>query len=553
MVSLLKKSASFLFSEQTSILSAATLIGSLSVCSAVLGILYKRLLVSVFVGESRPLLDAFFAAFRIPDFLFQLLVVGVLSATFIPVYSRLLHQDEEKHQFVQTLMTILGIAYIIVATIAGIFAVPLIRSFTGKEFSVEQVMLAAQLMRVMLGAQFFFLLSNFLSGILQSNRSFLLPALSPILYNLGIIVGTLIFSPIVGIYGPTIGVLLGAVVHFAIQLPLAIRYGFVFRLRWNFQNSNVREVFKLMLPRGATQTTNAVEDFVGVYIATSLGSTLLTSVTFAQSLIAAPIRFFGVSIAQAALPFLSSEAKDHDIVGFVKLLIKTLHQIAFFMYPAGALLLVLRIPIVRLAYGAKEFPWTDTVLLGQLVAIYAIAVGAVAMIHVLLRAFYALKETKVPFFIALVAMGINIFVMWLGTAVLGWGVHAIPLGFTIAAFTEVLLLLVTLFHRLRTFYWKEFFIPQGKLALSAILMGGTLYVVMKLLDQLVFDTTRVLGLFALTGAAALAGAIVYTFLCAMFSVEQLSILVSIQGRVKDWRNKLARSEEVIGPQEEVQL
>lgn len=553
MVSLIKKSTSFLFSEQTSILSAATLIGFFSVISAVLGIFYKRLLISVFSGEARPLVDAFFVAFRIPDFLYQLLVVGVLSATFIPVYTRLLHEDESRHRFVQTLMTVLSLIYSVVAIVAAIFAVPLIRSFTGTEFKTEQVLLAANLMRVMLGAQFFFLLSNFLSGILQSNRSFLLPALSPILYNIGIIAGTVVLAPSLGIYGPAIGVLLGALVHFAIQLPFARKYGFRYRIRFDWRDFHVREVFRLMVPRGATQTTNSLEDLVGVYIATSFGSTLLTSITFAQSLIAAPIRFFGVSIAQAALPFLSSEAKEHDIAGFVRLLIKTLHQIAFFMYPAGALLLVLRIPLVRLAFGAKEFPWRDTVLLGQLVAIYAIAVGAVAMIHVLLRAFYALKETKTPFFIALIAMGINICVMWLGAYVLGWGVHAVPMGFVIASFTEVLLLLVTLFYKLRTFYWKEFFFPQGKLAFASFLMGSTLYIAMKLLDQLVFDTTRVWGLIALTGFASLAAAIVYVLFCLVIKVEQLSILVAIHGKLRGWTSKLSRSEEVISASEEVQL
>lgn len=553
MVSLIKKSTSFLFSEQTSILSAATLIGFFSVISAILGIFYKRLLISVFSGESRPLVDAFFVAFRIPDFLYQLLVVGVLSATFIPVYTRLLHEDEARHRFVQTLMTVLSVMYVVVAIIAGVFAVPLIRSFTGVEFREEQVMLAANLMRVMLGAQFFFLLSNFLSGILQSNRSFLLPSLSPILYNVGIIVGTIVFAPTLGIYAPAIGVLLGAVVHFAIQLPFARRYGFRYIPRFDINDFHVREVFRLMIPRGATQTTNSLEDFVGVYIATSFGNTLLTSITFAQSLIAAPIRFFGVSIAQAALPFLSSEAKDHDIHGFVQLLMKTLHQIAFFMYPVGAMLLVLRIPIVRLAFGAREFPWKDTVLLGQLVAIYAIAVGAVAMIHVLLRAFYALKETKIPFFIALLSMCVNIFTMWLGAYYLGWGVHAVPIGFVVASFTEVLMLLVTLFYRLRTFYWKEFFIPQSKLALASILTGATLYIAMKLLDQLVFDTTRVLGLLALAGFAAIAGGLVYLLFCVLFSVEQLSILVSIHGKLRSITSKQTPTQEVMGATEDMQL
>lgn len=551
MVSLLKKSTSILFSQQTSIMSAATLIGALSVCSAVLGILHKRILVSVFAGESRPLLDAFFAAFRVPDFLFQLLVVGVLSATFIPVYTRLLHEEEARHRFVQTLMTILATAYMVVALIAGLAAVPLIQIFTGKEFGTDQVLLAANLMRVMLAAQLFFLLSNFLSGILQSNRSFLLPALSPILYNVGIIIGTVFLSPWFGIYGPTIGVLIGALIHFAIQLPLAIRFGFRFRFRLAWQDVHVREVFRLMLPRGATQTTNALEDFAGVYVATSFGNTLLTSITFAQSLIAAPIRFFGVSIAQAALPFLSSEAREHDISGFVKLLIKTLHQIAFFMYAVAALLLVLRIPIVRLAFGAKEFPWKETVLLGQLVALYALAVGAVAMIHVLLRAFYALKETKTPFFVALIAMGVNILTMWVGAMIFGFGVHAIPLGFTVASLVELVLLLVTLFVRLRTFYWHEFFIPQLKIMLAAACMGGTLYMAMKFLDRLVFDTTRVLGLLALTGTASLAGAIVYIGFCALLSVEQLSILVSIHGKLRGWKNRLSSSPEVLSTQEEV--
>ncbi len=553
MVSLIKKSTSFLFSEQTSILSAATLIGFFSVISAILGIVYKRILISVFSGESRPLLDSFFAAFRIPDFLYQLLVVGVLSATFIPVYTRLLNEDEARHRFVQTLMTMLSVIYTVFAVIAAIFAVPLIRSFTGKEFGADQVYLAANLMRIMLAAQFFFLLSNFLSGILQSNKSFLLPSLSPILYNIGIIVGTVLFAPTIGIYAPALGVVLGALVHFAIQLPFARRYGFRFAIRFDWSDFHVKEVFRLMIPRGATQTTNSLEDFVGVYIATSFGNTLLTSITYAQSLIAAPIRFFGVSIAQAALPFLSSEAKDHDIRGFVQLLIKTLHQIAFFMYPAGALLLVLRIPIVRLAFGAKEFPWKDTVLLGQLVAIYAIAVGAVAMIHVLLRAFYALKETKVPFVIALVSMGINIWTMWLGAYYLNWGVHAVPMGFVIASFAEVFLLLVTLFYRLHTFYWKAFFVPQAKLALASFLTGSTLYIVMKLLDQLVFDTTRVLGLIALTGFAALAGGFVYLVFCLLLSVEQLSILVSIHGKLRGWTNKLSRTEEVMTVTEEIQL
>lgn len=535
-------------------MSAATLIGALSVVSAILGILNKRLLVGQFSGAERPLLDAFFAAFRVPDFLFQLLVVGVLSATFIPVYTRLMDREKrERDVLVWTLMTVLGLSYAVIALIVCIFAVPIIRSFTGSQFTTEQVLSSAALMRVMLVAQFFFLISNFLSGILQSNKRFLLPALSPIMYNLGIILGTVLLSPYFGIYGPAIGVVIGAVAHLMIQLPLSFRFGFSYKPKFALDDINVREVMRLMVPRGATQSTNALEDFVGVYIATSFGNTLLAIRDYAFALVAAPVRFFGISIAQAALPFLSLEAKDPDVKGFTQLLMKTLHQIAFFMFPAGVLLLILRIPIVRLAFGARELPWSDTVLLGRLVAIYSISVGATAMIHVVLRAYYALRETKTPFFIALASMVVNIVLMWICAYGLGLSVYAIPIGFTAAGIFELLMLLGLLFRRLHMFNWIEFFLPQIKLIVAAALMGVSLYVPMKYLDQMVFDTTRTLGLIALTGIASCIGLLVYLIFCRLLSVEQLSIVASIRGRIEGSLSRLSRNQEVIGVEGEQNL
>ncbi len=532
-------------------MSAAVLIGCLSFVSAFLGIIKNRFFESTFIGPDKELIDAFLAAFRIPDFLFQLLVVGVLSATFIPVYSRLIQNQEDKDRLVSTLITLLGGLYLVVGIIAGIFARPLIGLFTGDQFTSSQLDLSSQLMRVMLIAQFFFLLSNFLSGILQSNKSFLLPALSPVLYNLGIILGTVFLSPIFGIYGPAIGVVIGAGAHFLIQLPMGIKYGFRYRPMLDLRDPHVREVMRLMIPRGATLSTNALEDFFQVYVATSFGSTLLRIVNYSAALTAAPVRFFGVSIAQAALPFLTTEARDKDILGFVKLLVKTLHQIAFFMFPAGALLLVLRIPIVRLAYGAKGLPWPDTVLLGRMVALFSISIAATAMIHVVLRAFYALKETRIPFVVAFLSMILNIAVMWGGSVFTNLGVLSIPLGSSLAAIVELILLLTLLFRRLKVFSWTEFFGPQSKIIIASLCMAFSLYIPMKILDQLVFDTTRTLGLIALTGMASTIGLIVYLIFCFVFSVEQLSIVRSIHGKIRGSLAKLSRNQEVIGVQDEV--
>lgn len=540
-----EKSRQFLAQQQTSIMSAAVLIGGMSVVSAVLGIANKRLLVSVFV-DSRPLVDSFFAAFRIPDFLFQLLVVGVLSATFIPVYSRVEKIDRKQAQdFVASLMTFLSIAYIVTATVVGILAPILIRKMTGPAFSDMQVSLAVAMMRLMLVAQFFFLISNFLSGILQSGRHFLLPALSPVMYNLGIIVGTVFLSRWFGIFGPAYGVLLGALAHVLIQFPLAKKLGFKYHFSLDWKSPHVREVMRLMVPRGATQSTNAVEDFIGVYIATSFGNTLLTLLTLASALMAAPVRFFGVSIAQAALPFLTSEAKEHDMSGFSSLLVKTLHQIAFFMFPAGALLLVLRIPLVRLAYGARGFPWSDTVLLGRLVALFALAIAAQAMIHVLLRAFYALKETRIPFYGATISMAVNIAVMWFGAYVLKMGVVGVPLGSSVAAWTECLFLLVILLNKLHSFSAKEFIIPQLKMLAATIAMGLALYLPLKLLDTVVFDTTHVVGLIFLTIVVGICGTVIYLVFSLLLRVEQLQIVRSIHGKLREAAGKLGKTQEVL--------
>jgi putative peptidoglycan lipid II flippase len=250
---------------------------------------------------------------------------------------------------------------------------------------------------------------------------------------------------------------------------------------------------------------------------------------------------------------LSSEAKEHNSEGFVRLLIKTLHQISFFMLPIGALLLVLRIPIVRLAFvvSRRGLPWSDTVLIGRMVAIYSIAIAFQAMIHVLLRAYYALKDTKIPFFIALLSMAVNILTMVICSFVLKIGLISVAIGSVFAATTEFLLLTTILLRRLRVFHPREFFVPEAKMIVATLLMGISLYFPMKLLDQLVFDTTRVIGLLALTSIVSVVGATVYLVFSILLKVEQLSIVVSIHGKLRDWKNKLSRTEEVMSASEEM--
>lgn len=546
-----KAGKDFVSTQQTSIMSAATVISALTVVSAVLGLVRSRFLVTYL---ERTQADAFLVGFRIPDFLFQILVAGVLSATFIPVFTRVHNKDSaEGKVLVNTLITQLSFVYMFFAVIVGLFAPQILRLMTGPGFSDTQVLLAASMTRLMLGSTFFLLLSNFLSGILQSNRHFLLPALSPVLYNLGIIIGIIFLTPYFGAFGPAIGVIIGSATHFLVQFPLARKLGFSYRPTFPLKNKDVREVYTLMVPRGATLTTNYIEDFVGLYVVTSLGNSFVLIYTIANQLVAAPIRLFGVSIAQAALPFLSLKAKEKDMEGFMKLLTQTLHQIAFFMFPAGALLLVLRIPIVRLAFGARQLPWSDTVLLGQLVAIYSLSIAALAMTHVVLRAYYALKETRLPFLFAVISMTLNTVIMVGGAFYGHMGLLSVAIGPAVAAITEFLLLLIFLFRKVGYFSPHTFFLPQIKMIAATFLMGVALYIPMKLLDKLVFDTTRVAGLLALTLIVTVAGVLVYLLFSTILRVEQLSILASIHGKLRGWQSRLSRTTEVLNIDEESQI
>ncbi|HSW89565.1 MAG TPA: lipid II flippase MurJ, partial [Patescibacteria group bacterium] len=206
-----------------------------------------------------------------------------------------------------------------------------------------------------------------------------------------------------------------------------------------------------------------------------------------------------------------------------------------------------RIPIVRLVFGARQLPWSDTVMMGRLVAIYSLSIASLAMTHVVLRAYYALKETKQPFIFASISMTINVLIMVIGAFVFHLGLISVALGPSVAAVVEFLLLLSFLFKKLGYFSAREFFIPQLKMLAATLLMGISLYVPMKLLDQLVFDTTRVIGLLALTTLVSLIGLVVYVGFCKLLGVEQLSILVSIHGKLRGWQNKLAQTQEVISP------
>ncbi|HZZ98536.1 MAG TPA: murein biosynthesis integral membrane protein MurJ [Candidatus Saccharimonadia bacterium] len=546
--------AKWLEQQQTSILSAAVIITASIVLSSVTGLISYRLLASKFYNpntKTQEQLDAYWVAFQPSDLVFQFLVVGALSAAFIPVFTRYKKKSEED-AFIMTSSVINAILliYTIVAAALFIFAEPVIRAMTGPDFTIHQVALAANMTRVMLFAQFFFSVSNYLAGMIQSYQRFIIPALSPVAYNLGIIFGTLVLGQYFGIYGPVYGVVIGAFAHMALQIPLARKLGFKYYFHIDWKHPGLQEILKLTLPRTVSDGIDLIQPYFLTFFVTSLAGASLTLLRFSQKLMTIPIRMFGVTIGQAALPFLSEETSEGDMDRFRGLMVQSIHQITFFALPASMLLLILRIPIVRFAFGAKNFPWPDTVLTGRIVAIFALSVAAQAITHILVRGFYAMHDTKRPFFVSLSSMILGVLLGWYVTYLIpgNGSMKLLWLAGTlsITGIYETVALFILLHARVQ-FKLREVIVPQAKMILAGALMAIGLYFPMKALDAVIFDTTRTFGLFLLTAVVSIIGMLVYIFFAWILRLEELSILRNLLNRTGAWRKTLAKSEEAIEP------
>ena len=544
-VNLLKNSAKIFLRKQTNILSASFVLMIAVLVSRLLGLIRDRLLAGTFFAQNQEWqLDVYFAAFRLPDMLFQLLVIGALSAAFIPIFSRYLDKDERgAWRLASSVITLAGGIFILLASLIFIFALPLNR-LIAPTFNSEELHLMVRLTRIMLVAQFFFVISNFCTGILQSYQRFLLPALAPVAYNIGIILGILFLSGHLGIYGPTLGVALGALFHLLIQIPLLWRLGFVYKPAWDWKSEGIRKIAKLMLPRTLSLGVNQIELTIAVLIATSLATGSLSIFYLAQHLSVLPVGLFGLTIGQAALPALSKEATGSSLDNFRQIFLASWRQILYLALPAGVLLIVLRIPLVRIAFGAKTFPWEATLLTGKVVAILAVSVFAQSVIQLLVRGFYALQDTVTPLLISVGIVILNVLLSFWLVFGLKLGVLGLSLAITIATLFQALLLFLFLEKKIGGLPVKLYLWPFSKMLVASFATGIALWIPMRFLDKL-FDTTRTIQLVILTILAGVSGLAVYLAFSKLLQIKEIDIFWKTLRRFGKWQRILAESEEVL--------
>lgn len=535
-------------SKQNSVFSAASIIMIMIVASRILGLVRQRVLAHFFDAND---LSLFFAAFRLPDLLFEVLVWGTFSSAFIPVFTKSLQKGRKNAWKIAGSVTNISlIIFVILATFIIIFADKLYGLFVpGFEMADRgQVVLIA---RILFAAQGFFVISYVLSAVLESLKRFLVPAIAPLFYNLGIIFGTLFFSPKLGLLGPTIGVLIGAFLHFLIQLPLAYKLGFRFSLKTRI-TPEVRKIGKLALPRLVEVSFLQIAKTIELSLATLISTASYTYFTFGNTIQLLPVGLFGISIAKAALPTLSRQSER--IEEFKKTLFNALRQMFFLILPVSTFLIVLRIPIVRLIYGTDIFSWESTVQTGLVVSAFAFGIIFQATSSILARSFYALHDTKTPVLVSVSTITINIVADLLLVKVFHLPIWGLAAAFSFSSFLQSLLLYIFLIKKIGDGDSVKKFSPALKSVISSAISGSVMYFLLKIFDRsvwvkklsfmgrvqgleninferFVLDTRYTANLLILTIFVLAVGSLVYILSSLLLKSEELKYFLSFLKRI----------------------
>jgi len=349
-----------------------------------------------------------------------------------------------------------------------------------------------------------------------------------------------------GIYGASVGVIFGALLHLLIQLPLVIKLGFVYHWRaWDYHHPGFKEIAKLMAPRTLALAVSQVESTVSVFLTTFLIEGSVSLFYFAQTLMNIPIGLFGATIGQAALPSLSQSVAKNDLEEYKKNFLFSFFQTLYLVLPLTAILLILRIPAVRIAYGVKGFAWSETLETGKTLALFSAAIVCQSVIQILIRGFYALHNTKTPLVLSLLAVLTNIVLSTIFIFKFKWGIGGLAFSASIVAVIQTGLLLLFLDRQVKGFNRQRILSSFGKIGLATATMGLFLWVPMRFLDRFVLNTQKTGELILLTIIATLTGTFVYLLLSIILKIEEFQVVVSLVRKMGRWREILGQSEEII--------
>lgn len=465
MIALTNRALQYLSAEVRGLQAAAYVLAACALLSSLLALVRDRLLANAFGASST--LDIYYAGFRIPDLIF--VSIGALVSVYILIPELVRRTERAQWAYIDTVVLGFSALALFVSGIAAYFA-PTLLSFTFPEYTGGEALMLVDVTRVLLLQPFLLGLSNVLAAITQARHRYAIYALSPLLYNIGIIIGIVFLYPAWGLSGLAAGVVLGAFLHLMIQVPSVVADGFLLRVPRFSEPRALFDTVKTSIPRALALSMSQLTFFGLIAIAATLVSGSVAVFMFAFNLHAVPLAIIGASYSVAAFPTLALALSRGERTHFIEHVATAARYVIFWSIPASALILVLRAHIVRVILGSGAFDWTDTRLTAAAFAILAFSLVSQGITLLIVRAYYAAGRTFIPLFVATIMAAFTLLLAFLvmyayidprilstmeeflrvpgipGTAVLG-----LALAYSLASLLGTLILVLLFERRFRGF------------------------------------------------------------------------------------------------------
>jgi len=469
-------------------------------------------------------LDAFFAANQVSETLFMLLAAGALGSAFIPTFTGFIAKNDKASawKLASSIANLLILTLSFLAVLAAIFAPQIVRYALAPGFSSDPALfsLTVDLLRIQLVSAVLFGLGGLIVGILNAHQVFLIPALTPSMYQLGMIFGVLVLAPTMGVYGLAWGVVIGAVLYLLLQIPSLLKQKGTYSNTLGIDNPAVREVFRLMGPRVLGVAVVQLNFWVNIWLASQMALGSVAGLRYGFSLMLMAQAAIAQSVAIAAMPTFSAQFALGKLDEMRASLASSIRGVIFLAMPASIGLILLREPLVAMLYQRGQFDAHMTDLAAWALLWYAAGMIGHSILEVLTRAFYAQHDTKTPVIVGVIVMGLNVIFSFAFSALfkrIGWMPHGgLALANSLATALEVTALLIIMRKRLNGI--NDFHILRGGL-LSTV---GTLGMAAAL-----FAVSRIFGgqsAWLLTISGIMAGGLAYVLMMVVLRVPELNSL-----------------------------
>ncbi len=559
----MKRVFSMLYNRSSGINEAAFLLGIFTFISQILGLVRDRLL-ATYVGAG-PQLDAYYAAFKIPDLLFVSIATLASITVLLPMLNKKYDKDNQENfrTYINQIFTVL-LFFLIGISFVLFLLMPILVPLITPGFNGIQQSSVVLLARIMLVQPIVIGISGMFSSVTQFFKKFLITACTPVVYNIGIILGIMIFYPLFGTTGLAIGVVIGALFHLGIQIPSMIQEKTFPKITTKIDWNEIKSLVVLSIPRTIGLSINTVTIIILTSFASLLGGGSIALFTLTNNMLNVPLAIIGVSYSVASFPLLVKYFNESNHELFIKRITQGVQKIIFFSLPVVFLFIVLRAQIVRVILGTHSFSWNDTRIAAALLAIFVIGLVGQSLVQMFIRGMYAMGNTKKPLLINIVSQGIVIVTALLFLKILTipsvisfvQGVFrlegiadirilALPLAFALGNSINCILLIVSYCNQFKKTYFKQVFKTFWQTLVASIGVGVTAYYALQVWSNL-FNQNSFWGIFGQGIFAGFLGIIIGTFILIILGNQDIQDFINVF-KQKFWKSNIVQDIPVIHP------